>query len=88
MPKASRSNIRFATMGIDELAVGPLSNGINGKISPAKIFGQCHSGVGVHNETLMARTSLSLGSCQGIFFLAVWVQKDGEIFADLGETSV
>jgi hypothetical protein len=36
----------------------------------------------------MTRTPLSLGSCQGIFFLGVRVQKDGEIFADLSETPI
>ena len=79
----TRLQIALAVKGIDQLAVFPLRDGVDGQVAALQILLERHVGRGPGDEAGVAIAAFPFGARQRVFFTAVWMQKDRKIAADL-----
>ena len=83
MAQQAQTQIGLAAVGIDNQAIGILSQRIDRQIAAQQILLQRDVRGGIAGETGIARTRFTLGTRQRILFPAFRVQKYGEIAAYL-----
>src|SRR5690554_3143576 len=74
--------IRLSLPGVVQAAVGRLSDGIDGQITPQQVLFQTDLRAGMEAETAVSLAAFALGACQGILFAGLGVQEYRKIAAD------
>ncbi len=75
MPQQPVLQILTTVAGINQLAIGSLSHGVDGQITTQQIILDGDIGAGVKDKTLMTATLFAFGACQRIFGLAFGMQE-------------
>jgi hypothetical protein len=86
MPKYFQPKVLNAVMRVNQQTFMISSDCIDGEVSTKEIIFQTDIRIGREDKTFIALTRLSFSSCKGIFFVALGVQKHGEILAHGGES--
>ncbi len=83
MAQGAALEIRKAIIGIDNLAVRVLGQGVNGEVAAKQILLQGDVGRGIAGEAGIAKARFPFGARQGVLLPAFWVEEHREIAANL-----
>ncbi len=75
-----------ATVGVVELALIILGDGVDGEVPAQQILFQRYIGGGVADKAGVALTLFAFGTGEGILLLGFGVKKHREVTTDLGKT--
>ncbi len=73
----------MASEGIDQLAVGIPCHGIDGEIAAKQVFLQCHAGMEIDLEAVIAVPALPLRAGQRVFLPGLGMEKNRKRAANL-----
>ncbi len=79
MAQKTVAQVILPAVGVDDMAVFVLGEGVNGEIAAQQILLQRYIRRGVAGESRIAGTGFPLGTRQGVLFPAFRVQKHGKI---------
>ena len=82
MAQDAGCQILLSAKRIDDCAVWILSHGINGQVAAHQVLFQRNVFIGMKAKSGITFGGFALGTGKGVFFVAVWMEKDGKILAN------